>query len=88
MNQLSMDTRINRGNIAQWKTGLRRPSDVDIEKIASVPGLGIIKEQLEAWRVIEIYGADAIRKALEEIKEKDPQKIERAVEARKQALGY
>lgn len=87
-NKLSFKTEIIAGHFSAWKTGARRPSDTEIEKLASVPELCILKEELEAWRIIEIYGVEALKAAIAQVKEEDPQKIERAVEARKQALGY
>ncbi len=87
LNKLCLASGLNRGHLLHWKTGARRPSDSEIDKIASVPELGIIREQLEAWRAIEIYGMENLIAYYDELKRLNPEKIERAVQARKQAIG-
>lgn len=86
-NKLSFKTEIIAGHFSAWKTGARRPSDTEIEKVASVPELGILKEELEAWRIIEIYGIEALKAAIAQVREEDPGRIQRAEQAYKEAFG-
>lgn len=88
LNRLSELSEISRNRFPEWRRKDRIPSDNEIERLASVKELNLLKEQLLAWRLIEIYGSDAMKSALQILMETDPEEIERCVQARKAVLGY
>lgn len=62
-NQLQFPAGIQSGVFSTWKKpkghpAARRPSDTDIEKLASVEWLGLSQEQLKAWRRLDDMSND------------------------------
>ncbi len=80
-NRLSELSGIARNRFPEWSRSLRVPSDAEIEKLASVEELGLCLEELQAWKIINKYGEDALKKAIEVIKQRNPEKIERSRQA-------
>lgn len=65
----------------RWKQGTRRPSENEIVKLANTSQLGLRLEVLQAWAIIDKYGEEAVKEAIELVKERDPEKVERALKA-------
>lgn len=59
---------IGTSQFSLWKSGTRRPSDGDLQKLAAVPQLGLSLNRLKGWRAIDEYGPEAILSAIEDAK--------------------
>jgi len=81
--QLHYAAEIQSGAFSQWKKDraeprARRPSDAELQRLASVPWLGIPMETLKAWRAIDEYGDAAIIKAYQTLTQNMPPETQAA----------
>ncbi len=72
---------IQNSQFSFWRHGKRSPSESEIQKIANVKELGLRLEVLQAWAIIDKYGEEAVKEAIELVKERNPEKVERALKA-------
>lgn len=63
--RLAKQAGINTQFIYKITSGERRPTEEVLESFASVPELDISRIELEAWRALDDYDHDALRRAIE-----------------------
>ena len=69
-------TGYSRHSISNIEKGRLRPSDEAIEKLASVPELGVDIQTLKSWRAIDDYGPEAISEAVAALELTPEEKLE------------
>ena len=60
-------TGVKRSNLTNLEKGIYRPSDEVLQKLASIPELGISFNQLKVWKAMDDYGPDILIQAAKEI---------------------
>lgn len=74
--KLQFAAEIGSSQFTFWKTGKRRPSDTDLEKLASVEELGLTYAELGAWRMIDQNSPESIRELVRIVREASPELAE------------
>ncbi len=83
--KLQFPSAISSGTFSSWKDQSRRPSDADLEKLASVSWLGISLDTLRLWRAIDEYPELITHEGLLDLLESLPEP-EKALAVLKEAL--
>lgn len=77
--KLAIEAKMDTGLLYKILDGERNPSDGVIEKLAAIPQLGVSAEVMYAWQAIDEYGEEALIAAANQLMEKNPEKMKRAL---------
>lgn len=83
--KIEKETGIPRTTISNVEHGRRTASDDVLQKIATIPEMGITIEQLKAWQVIDQFGLEVLAQAFKELADHNPEMAALTREAYKRA---